>query len=170
MEETASVVDLEALEATRQQHIGRLLLRAHRAFNGRLLGKLRSRGYDEKGVGLAHTSALANLDLQGTRITLLAERAGMTKQGIGQVVRDLEGRGYVERLKDPADRRAVLVRLTASGMQLLVVASEIKDEIEAEYAMLLGESGFANLKAALALVIRDEEWQTLGDTEVEPSD
>jgi DNA-binding MarR family transcriptional regulator len=51
----------------------------------------------------------------GMRLTDLAELASITKQSAGEIVDDLASRGYVERIPDPADRRAKLIRLTARG-------------------------------------------------------
>src|SRR2546430_651421 len=97
-------VDREQLLEMRQQHIGRLLQQAFRGFNNRSIVKLRQRGHI--GLTLAHTSLLSHLDVEGTRITVLAERAGITKQSMGQLAIDLEKRGYIERKTDPSDHRA----------------------------------------------------------------
>ena len=56
-----------------------------------------------------------NIDPEGSRLTELAERARMTKQSVGEVATDLEQRGYVERVPDPADGRAKIIRLTERG-------------------------------------------------------
>src|SRR5258708_514701 len=53
----------------------------------------------------------------GTTITILAERAQITKQSMGEVVDYMEKRGYVERIPDPVDKRAKIVRLTARGWE-----------------------------------------------------
>ena len=109
--------DRAQIEARRDEHMGRLLQRAWRVFNTQAIAKLRGRGHG--GLTLAHTALLANLDLDGTRITALAERAGMTKQSMGQLALDLEAHGYVTRAPDPTDRRATLVRFTERGGQFL---------------------------------------------------
>jgi DNA-binding MarR family transcriptional regulator len=140
-------VDKERLQEMRQEHIGRLLQQAYRAFSNRALVKLRRHGHT--GLTLGHTLVLSHLDLEGTRITSLAARAGMTKQSMGQLVEDLEQRGYVERSVDPADRRATVVRFTATGWQFLQDAYTIKQEIEAEYGEILGAAGLADLRTAL---------------------
>ena len=141
----------EVLEELREQHIGRLLLNAQRAFNAEAIQKLREHGHS--GLGLAHAAVLPHVDLNGTRITTLAERAGMTKQGMGQQVLDLERLGYLERTTDPTDRRATLVRFTSVGWQYLRDAYEVKRELEAEYAALLGQPRFDALRESLAALI-----------------
>ncbi len=102
--------------------LGRLLLRAHRDFGARALAQLRARGVAD--LGLAHTALLATLDPAGggTSVTLLAERAAMTKQAIGELAIDLERGGYVTRAPDPADRRATIVTITAAGRRALRAA------------------------------------------------
>ena len=129
------------------ENIGRLLLRARRDFDAELNARLRERGYPD--VRLAHSALFAHIDPQGTRSSELAERAGMTKQGMGQLVADLEKKGYVERVEDPADRRAKLVRLTKKGWQHIREAREIIGEIEEAYARRLGDGRLETLRAIL---------------------
>ena len=138
----------------RERHIGRLLLRAHRAFSARAVEKLWQRGYD--GLSLAHIALLPHLDVDGTRITALAERAGMTKQGMGQLILDLERQGYVTRSPDPDDRRAVLVRFTEAGQVLLRDAVAVTSELEAEYSAILGKAQLRNLRDALMAIVERE--------------
>jgi len=141
----------QAIEDLRQQHIGRLFLRAQRAYDTRAVEKLHARGHTR--LTLAHTALLANLDTAGTRITTLAQRAGMTKQAMGQLAHDLEREGYIARAADPDDGRATLVTFTERGWQFLHDAYELKQEIEAEYAAVLGEPEMASLRAALTLLL-----------------
>ncbi|MFB9991390.1 MarR family winged helix-turn-helix transcriptional regulator [Deinococcus oregonensis] len=135
------------LEQARQQHIGRLLVRATRAFNVLALQKLQAQGHTA--LSLAHTNLLPHLDTGGTRIVTLAERAGMTKQAAGQLVAELEQHGYVERSPDPTDGRALRVQFTAAGWQYLLDAQTVKQAIETEYRTTLGETAWAGLNAAL---------------------
>lgn len=138
----------------REQHIGRLLLQAQRAFNARAIAKLHARGH--AGLTVAHTALLPHLDLEGTRITTLAERAGMTKQGMGQLVSELERQGYVRRGTDPTDARAVLVRFTDAGWQFLRDAHAVKRELETEYATILGQEQLDALRRTLQAIVQDD--------------
>jgi DNA-binding MarR family transcriptional regulator len=147
-------LDPAQIEELRQHHIGRLFLQAHRAFSERSIAKLRQRGH--AGLGLAHTLLLIHLDLAGTRITTLAERAGITKQAMGQLADDLEAQGYVARATDPADRRAVLLTFTDRGWEFLRDAHHVKREIEAEYVALLGPERWAALGEALRLIVAQD--------------
>jgi DNA-binding MarR family transcriptional regulator len=129
------------------ENIGRLLLRAQRDFDAELNARLRQRGYPD--VRLAHSALFAHIDPEGTRSSELAERAGMTKQGMGQLVGDLEKKGYAERVEDPADGRAKLVRLTKKGWQHVHDARELIGEIEEAYALRLGDGRLETLRAIL---------------------
>jgi DNA-binding MarR family transcriptional regulator len=144
-------IDWDALESLRQQHIGRLFLRAHRDFSLRAIDKLRTRGHT--GLSLAHTNLLAHLDIDGTRITTLAERVGVTKQAIGNLVGELEAKGYITRAVDADDRRAARITYTDAGWRFLQDAHTIKLEIEAEYTATLGEDGMQELRTLLLRLV-----------------
>jgi DNA-binding MarR family transcriptional regulator len=137
------MIDKEAIAALRQGNIGRLFQRAARAYSDLALIKLRESGHE--GLTLFHTALISNLDLEGTRITILAERAGVSKQAMGQLVADLEQRGYIERAPDPSDGRASLVKFTEQGWEFLQDAYRVKQAIEARYAEVLGEDDMNSL-------------------------
>lgn len=155
MSDDRGLFDAEEIRETREQHVGRLFLRASRSFAALATRKLRERGHE--GLGATHTALLPHVDLEGTRATMLAERAGMSKQAVGQVVRDLERQGYVERLPDSEDGRATLVYFTDAGWRFLRDAGEIKREIEAEYSAILGEERMLLLRSALNELLDHEE-------------
>jgi len=138
---------MEQLGDLRQEHIGRLLLRAHRAFSERALQQLRQRGH--RRLTMVHMTLLPHIDVTGTQATAVAERAGMTKQAAGRVIADLEHEGYVQRLPDPDDQRAHLVVFTQAGWQFLVDAYHVLQEIEREYADLLGGERMCQLRDTL---------------------
>jgi DNA-binding MarR family transcriptional regulator len=144
---------VEQLEELRQEHIGRLLLRAQRAFSERALLKLRQRGHTR--LSMVHTTLLPHLEVNGTQASLLAERAGITKQAAGRVIADLEREGYVQRLPDPSDQRAHKIIFTDAGRQFLVDAYRVKKEIEGEYAALLGAERMQQLRGSLLELLGD---------------
>jgi Mn-dependent DtxR family transcriptional regulator len=76
----------------------------------------------------------------------------MTKQSVGEVVSDLEKRGYVERVPDPEDGRAKLIRLTTKGREVYLTGWQLNDEIEKEWAARIGEDNVPMLRQALELV------------------
>ena len=155
MSDIDSQIDLAQIDELRQQYIGRLLLQAQRASRARANDKLRARGH--AGLSIAHTNLISSLDLDGTRITTLAERIGISKQAVGHLVLDLEQKGYVERAVDPADRRATIVTFTDAGQRFLYDAYHVKREIEAEYSAMLGEQGMAQLRTLLNKLIESDD-------------
>ena len=73
----------------------------------------------------------------------------MTKQSMGELVAHLEAHGYVERVPDPSDGRAKLVRPTASGQATYPLAVEAIAEVEARWAERIGEPKLRRLRALL---------------------
>ena len=147
MSKENNTAQYEDLVRWRQEHIGRYFLRAHRAFVALSVRKLAARGHS--GLGMAHTTLIANLDTEGTRITTLAKRMGITKQAAGHLVADLAEKGYITSAPDPTDRRAVLVTFTEMGWRFLHDAYELKHEMEAEFIDILGKERFEQLRETL---------------------
>jgi DNA-binding MarR family transcriptional regulator len=97
----------------------------------------------------AFASLMPLLDATGARPSVLAQRAGVTKQAISQLVRELEARGYVEQLADPADTRAKIVRLTKRGVALRAACAEVKQGLQAIAVETLGKARLARLRRDL---------------------
>jgi DNA-binding MarR family transcriptional regulator len=93
-----------------------------------------------------------NIDPEGTRLTELAARARMTKQSVGEVTSDLEQRGYVERVPDPSDGRAKIIRLTERGRAAQALGVGLIDEIEQEWAERFGAERVTALREALEAI------------------
>lgn len=105
------------------------------------------RGHPE--IRPVHGTVMQFLDDEGTRVSVLAERAQITKQSMGELVAHLERLGYVERVADPSDGRAKLVRPTARGRQLYAIAREVVAELETEWARRVGPVKMRQLRALL---------------------
>jgi len=146
-----NTITQEQLVALRQENIGRLFMRASRAYSELAFEKLRAYGHTE--ITPVHGMLIANLDIEGTRATVVAERAGVTKQAIGQLAHDLEKLNYIEKIPDPQDGRASLLKFTEKGMQALHDAHEIKKEIEAEFIAILGEDRMESLREMIQVFL-----------------
>lgn len=96
-----------------------------------------------------HGNVFQFLDDDGTRVSVLAERAQVTKQSMAELVAHLERHGYVERTSDPADRRAKLVRATARGNELYALARKFVAATEAAWERKLGKAKFRQLRELL---------------------
>ncbi len=110
---------------------------------------LPAQGFDD--IRPSHSVAvLRTIDAEGNRPSELARRAGVTPQAMAEFVRYLEQRGYVERVPDPTDGRARLVRLTPRGREAAAAAHVAFAEIEDGWRRTLGARRYAELKRMLA--------------------
>jgi DNA-binding MarR family transcriptional regulator len=139
------------LAAKRRQNLGRLLGTVAADFHRRVIEGLRARGFDD--LRYVHNVLLMNMGLEGTRHTVLAQRAGVSRQAIGQLVDELEALGYVERADDPDDGRAQLVRFTRRGRQVLETGMEIIAGVETDYAARVGKRKLAETREVLAELV-----------------
>jgi DNA-binding MarR family transcriptional regulator len=98
---------------------------------------------------------------EGMRLTELATLAGMTKQSVGEVVDDLVGRGYVERIPDPADRRAKLIRLTEKGEQAQATGFGLFAQLERRWSERYGADRLAQLRDLLEEIATVERPQAV---------
>jgi DNA-binding MarR family transcriptional regulator len=93
-----------------------------------------------------------NIQPEGSRLTYLAERANMTKQSVGEVTTELERLGYVERVPDPNDGRAKIIRLTERGRAAQSLGLGIIEQIEQDWAERYGVDRVAALRDALEAI------------------
>ena len=126
---------------------GLLLFIPYRAMEARVFRALAAAGYDD--LTPAQARVFQRIGADGTRLTELAEQASITKQSAGFLVDQLERAGYVERVPDPSDARARLVRITERGEATLPLAASVVAEVEAEWADHLGTRRIGQLRDIL---------------------
>ncbi len=129
------------------ENLAILLREPFRAGTELLHRRFAERGHPE--IRPPHGSVMQFLDDSGTRVSVLAGRAQMTKQSMAELVAHLERLGYVERVPDSSDRRAKLVRATPRGKQLYAIAREVVAEIEEEWTRRLGPAKMSRLRELL---------------------
>src|SRR3954452_15702227 len=139
-------------EVAGDDDLGRLLLRAHRAVNAAVFDRLVALGHDA--VRPAHASVFLNLDPDGTRMVTLAHRAGVSRQAISPLVRDVQTAGYVDVEPDPDDGRATRVRLTERGVAFCLQVAAVVRDLDQQWEGLLGADELDRLRAALHTVAR----------------
>jgi DNA-binding MarR family transcriptional regulator len=144
--------DWETLDAVKRASVGQLLLKGARLLDERALEQV---NHEVRKIRLrpAHTSLFPHIDKEGTRLTELARRLGVTKQAVGQLVTELEGLGVLERVDDPADGRAKLVRLTDRGLRALHHGLAVLRGIESELEKRLGSARMRALHETLAELV-----------------
>jgi len=128
-------------------NLGLLLREPFRLGNEELHRRIAERGHPA--VRAPHGNVFGFLDDAGTPVSELARRAQMTKQSMAELVAHLERHGYVERIPDPSDRRAKLVRSTARGREVYAIAREAVADIERDWTALLGAGKMRSLRALL---------------------
>jgi DNA-binding MarR family transcriptional regulator len=142
--------------AIEDTHLGRLLQEAQRTLSEELIQDMAERGYQDVKAG--HAAVFMNIDRRaGTRLTELARRARMSKQGMMLVVDELEERGYVRRVPDPDDGRAKVVKLTARGRRCVAEARRVVQAVESRTRRLLGDRRYEALRSSLGTLIGAEE-------------
>jgi len=124
--------------------LGNLLRDPALAINEIVSERLAEMGYE--GFRTAHGTIGQHIADGGSRVTELAQLAQVSKPTVVYLVNDLERLGYVERVPDPADGRAKLVRMTDRGAEAQRVGTEIVRQIETDWSALLGEGEFAALR------------------------
>ncbi len=134
--------------AWRHANIGRLLNNAVRRFEARVLELMSERGHAE--TRIAQLSLIRNLDVEGTRLTELARRASMSKQAMGELVDQCTELGLVDRVADPSDGRARIVRFTRTGLTWLNALRDAIDIAEREMRAELGKTTMDTILKGLA--------------------
>jgi DNA-binding MarR family transcriptional regulator len=134
----------------RPTNLAVLMREAFVALNDVVIARLTERGHAE--VRSAHGAVFQYLDDTGTTVSVLAERAQMTKQAMAELVRHLEIHGYVTREPDPDDRRAKLVTPTARGREVIIIAQELVPELEGRVSNVLGANRMQALRHDLEAI------------------
>lgn len=134
--------------------MGALLRRCHQAVVANL-----ERGFREAGLPPVQGAATQPLwdRPEGMRLTELAALAGITKQSMGELVDAMEAAGYVDRVPDPTDARARLVRLTKKGKSAGLLARKLVREVEARWAKKIGARRLEQLRDTLRQLAETEK-------------
>ena len=127
--------------------IGALLRAPAHAIHRRIIKELNAAGFDE--LRLPHIAVLQFPGPDGVSPGTLAERAGMSKQAMNQLLQSLEGFGYIFRSAAPDEGRMRIVRFTKRGRAAYSKIYEILRDVEREWSAELGSRDFARLKKLL---------------------
>jgi DNA-binding MarR family transcriptional regulator len=141
---------MSTLELPEKPLIGALLRLPAQAIHRRIVAGLNSAGFRD--LRPPHMGVLQYPGPDGYRPSELAERAGMSKQAMNQLLRSLERLGYIRRRDAEEGGRARIVRFTRRGHAAWAKIHEILAEIETEWRATLGEKEFIRLKQVLCEV------------------
>jgi DNA-binding MarR family transcriptional regulator len=132
----------------RQAHIGHWLRLALEQFDARVLALMASHpavplglsNLAQRGqVGAAHVHITRHLAPEGSRLTELAQAAGMSKQAMGALVDQCAAWGMVTREPDPGDARARKVCFTGTGLAWLGAYRDAVAQAESELRQAVGD-------------------------------
>ncbi|HEY3829641.1 MAG TPA: MarR family winged helix-turn-helix transcriptional regulator [Solirubrobacteraceae bacterium] len=132
---------------TTTQHLVALLGSVKEELLEEMYRRVAAAGYG--GLRPSHGCIFRYLDIDGSKLSDLAEQSGMSKQAFGEHVANVEALGYVVRQPDPEDGRAKLVVPTARGREVLLLGSQVFAELEREWAEAVGEDRVAALRDTL---------------------
>lgn len=130
--------------------IGALLRVPAQAIHRRIIRDLNAAGFVD--LRLPHIAVLQFPGPDRVRPGTLAARVGMSKQAMNQLLRSLEGFGYIVRSDAPDEGRARVVRFTKRGRAAYAKIQDILRDIEREWSAELGPARFAQLKELLLSV------------------
>ena len=123
-----------------------LMFVSYRSMDERVQRAMREAGYD---VTVAQSRLAQRIADEGSRLTELADRAQVTKQTASLLVAALEREGLVERVPDPSDGRARLIRMSARGREAAAQAMQVVIGVEREWTEHLGPELAGQLREGL---------------------
>jgi DNA-binding MarR family transcriptional regulator len=112
-------------------------------------------GFDD--LNAAHVGLWRYPGPEGLRPSQLADRVGITKQSVNDLLGHLEGHGYLVRVPDSADGRARVIQLTAKGRRLEATIYASAGAAQLRIAEILGPRRFAQLHSSLELLTEELE-------------
>ncbi len=122
---------------------------AYHDINRHIADRLAAEGFAD--VRAAHGKVFEQM-ARHSRVKDMAESANVTKQAMGELVAQLEDAGYLQRVEDPKDRRAKVVRLTAKGRRCVTAADKILSDLHATWAAEIGPLRLATAVAVLRAI------------------
>ena len=140
--------------------------RIERAVHRELEDLMAQSGYST--VRVPHLNVFAHVPRgAGIRMGELAERMQLTRGAVTQLVSYLEAHGFLERVPDPDDGRAVLVRPTGAANRGYELGRARLAELEASWEEQIGEDRWRTFKAVLEEVAWSQETR-IGGLEATP--
>jgi DNA-binding MarR family transcriptional regulator len=144
----------EELEEAKRASVAQLLFRCARLWNEQAILRVR-RVTGMKGFRQAHTTLFPHISLEGTRLTEIAARLDVSKQAVAPLVDEMVAMGALEKIPDPDDGRARLIRFTEQGQGEMMQGLGVLLQLQEEMTNRLGEERMANFHETL-LLLQDE--------------
>ncbi len=143
----------------------RMLIEFSKDYERRILKQLQARGHDK--IRPSHSILFSNLGLGAVRVTELAERAQVTQQAMGKMLKEVERLGYISRDVDANDKRAKEIKLTSKGVAMVEDSLEVVEEVRQYYAERVGEAQLNQLEELLRNAVKKIDLEYLPESWVE---
>ena len=135
---------------------GQRLLRAARLLDEAAVSRIRGLP-GAPPIRPAHTRLFPHITTEGRRSTEIAQRIGISKQAVANLVADLVSWGVVEQVPDPQDGRARLVRWTSTGREAILHGLGVLRQFEAELQAEVGSTAFKTFHDVLGVLVKQLE-------------
>lgn len=143
-------------EVTHDWEIGRprtiyFLNQANHAVRSRLeaaLGELQM-------TGIQYTVLSVIGSREGLSSAELSRRFFVTPQTMNELIAGLQRRNLIIRKEDPANRRILRMRLTASGRKLLSACDTVADKVETEVFSFMSADDYTRLRELVRSLARE---------------
>ncbi len=139
-------------ETSKRHNLGQVLLKVTRLYQQRAIAALHASG--EPQLRESHLRLMPYLEFDhGKRQVNLAARLGITKQAVGALLSDMEAIGMVERIVDPKDRRARLVRLAPAAHERIGKGLAALTRIETDLRQVIGDDAVTAVHTGLLKIL-----------------
>jgi DNA-binding MarR family transcriptional regulator len=128
-----------------------IVARATRLLASDMLRAAHERGHTQ--IRQAHDPVFATLPEEGARASDMAARAGITKQSMGEAIRDMVDLGLLEMTEDPSDRRAKLVTFTDAGLEIARDGKRYMHTLEQQWIAKFGEQEYETAREVLEGIV-----------------
>jgi len=129
-----------------------LVDRANRALQSDMVREAHRQGHPE--VKYAHNAVFSTLNEAGARATDMAARAGITRQSMGEIIREMVALGILEMRPDPHDRRAKLVAYTKPGLEHARSGFQHIIDLEKRFADEFGNQEYEIVRSVLGSLVQ----------------
>jgi len=133
--------------SSRRPLIGALLRMPYEAVHQRIVAEANAAGFED--LVPAHLAVLRYPGPNGRRPSDLAHEAGMSRQAMNYLLKQLESLDYIIREEDSEDQRSKRVQLTSRGEALRDTIRKSVTSIETEIEKELGRSSYERLRQLL---------------------
>ena len=127
-----------------------LTYRAYRAMEADMVAAAHRAGHT--GIKRTHNGVFATLNMAGVRTVDLAAQMNMTRQSMGEIVREMVDLGILEMRPDPTDRRAKLVGYSERGLRVAADGFAHIQDLDRRFTEEFGPEEYETARRVLARV------------------